>query len=84
MKRICEDDQVSGLEALIGEDVLLLCANYFYHGELVGLSESEVELEKPGIVYETGEWSEKGFADRQALPGNVFVRVEAIESYIQL
>ena len=82
MKRICEDDQQSGLEALIGESVLLLCSNYFYHGTIAALSDTDVELSDAGIVYETGSWADEGFADRQALPGNVFVRLQAVEAYV--
>ena len=83
MKRISEDDQQSGLEGLIGETVLLMCSNYFYHGTVVALSDTDVELSDAGIVYETGPWSDKEFKDRQALPGNVFVRLQAVESYVQ-
>ena len=82
MKRLCEDDTQSGLETLIGEKVLLLCMNYFYHGKLEALSDTDAELSDAGIVYETGRWSEAGFSDRQELPANVFVKISAIEAYL--
>jgi hypothetical protein len=82
MKRIIEDSEPNGLESLLGKRVLLMCANYFYEGKLIGVNKDFVLLEDPSIVYETGEWSNKGFADKQALhTGNWYVRVDAIESY---
>lgn len=67
MKRIIEDTDASGLDALMGERVLLMCANYFYEGKLTGVNETFVELEDAHIVYETGQWSDKKWADRQKL-----------------
>lgn len=84
MKRIVCDKEESGLERFMGETVLLLCGNYFYYGKLVALSDTDIELKEAGIVYETGNWSEKGFDDFQKLPGNVFVKVQAVEAYVQM
>lgn len=84
MKRICEDEQQSGLEGLIGESVLLLCSNYFYHGKVEALSDTDVELSDAGIVYETGSWEDEGFTDKQDLPANVFVKIQAVEAYVQV
>ncbi len=84
MKRLCEDDQQSGLEALIGESVLLLCGNYFYHGTVEALSDTEIELSNAGIVYEVGPWDDEGFADIQKLPGNVFVHLQAVEAHVPM
>ena len=73
---------VSGLEALLGENVLLMCSNYFYAGKLVGVNASHVELEEASIVYETGEWSEKSYADIQKLHAKKwYVQTVSIESY---
>lgn len=82
MKRIIEETEGQGLESLLGEKVLLLCANYFYTGKLTGVNETCVELTDPAIVYETGEWSAKTYKDEQKI--NVkkfFVRITAIESF---
>jgi len=83
MKRLCDDETNNGLEQLIGETVLLMCANYFYHGRIKALSDTDVELSEASIVYDTGPWDEEGFSDQQTLPGNVFVRLQAVESYVQ-
>ena len=68
--RIIESEELSGLEALLGENVLLLCANYFYSGKLAGVNKSCVELENPCIVYETGAWDNKAYTDVQKLQQN--------------
>ena len=72
----------AGLDSLMGERVLLLCANYFYTGKLTGVNSEFVELEDPAIVYETGQWSEKAYSDEQKLHTKTFfVRTAAIESF---
>jgi hypothetical protein len=82
MKRLIEDDGASGLEELIGETVLLMCANYFYAGKLVGVNTNCVELAEAAIVYEPGQWSDKGYKDAQKLAAKKwFVSISAIESY---
>jgi hypothetical protein len=81
MKRIVEETEISGLEALLGEQVLLMCANYFYAGKLVGVNTSCVELSDAAIVYETGPWTEKGYKDSQKLSAKKwYVATAAIES----
>ena len=66
----------------MGENVLLLCMNYFYTGKLVGVNDTFVELENPAIVYETGAWNEKGFKDAQPLHvSTFFVQKQAIEAF---
>jgi len=72
-----------GLLALLGKRVLLMCLNYFYEGDLVGVNDTCVLLEDAGIVYETGKWSEKSWADRQQLPGPHYVQISAIESFCE-
>ena len=82
MKKIIETTDAAGLDALLGENVLLICAAYFYTGRLSGVNETFVELENPSIVYETGAWSEKGYRDAQKLHVNKFyVQRAAIESF---
>ncbi len=82
MKRICDDDKETGLEDLLGEKVLFLCASYFYHGTVEAVSEQEVTLADAGIVYETGPWSDSGFSDKQELPAPITIRLSAVESYV--
>ena len=84
MKKIVSVQEVNGegLEGLLGERVLLMCANYFYHGKLVGINTDCVLLEDAAIVYETGEWSAKQFQDRQPIGVDKFyVNKAFIESY---
>lgn len=57
MKKLVEEVSGEGLEKLLGERVMLMCANYFYTGKLIGVNSDCVLLQDPGIVYETGEWS---------------------------
>lgn len=84
MKKLVEVVEVEGegLDSLMGQNVLLLCANYFYTGKLVGVNETYVKLESPAIVYETGAWSEKGYRDSQKLHVQEFyVQRNAIEAF---
>ena len=80
MKKIVEVSD-EGLEGLMGEKVTLLCMNYFYAGKLVGVNSNCVLLDDPKIVYETGEWSGKDWADAQSLPGPIYVMISAIEAF---
>lgn len=76
------DVEGEGLESLLGERVLLMCANYFYTGKLIGVNAEFVCLEDPAIVYETGQWTAKTFQDEQRLHAKTFyVRTAAIESF---
>lgn len=82
MKKIVEEIAGEGLEKLLGERVLLLCANYFYSGKLIGVNEDCVLLEDPAIVYETGAWSEKKTTDEQKLHSKFwYVQRSFIESF---
>jgi hypothetical protein len=84
MKKLVDviEVQGEGLDSLIGEQVLLMCANYFYTGQLTGVNDSFVQLTGPSIVYETGAWSNKAYADAQKLHVDVwYVQRTAIESF---
>jgi hypothetical protein len=82
MKRLIEETEDDGFTVLLGEQVTLLCANYFYTGKLVGANAEFVELADPAIIYETGEWTAKGWKDVQALGCKTLrVRTAAIEAY---
>lgn len=84
MKRIAQVVEVEGegLEALLGEEVLLFCMNYFYAGKLAGVNESFVLLENPSIVYETGDFKTKGYGNAQKLhTDKLYVQRGAIEAF---
>ena len=80
MKKIVEVSD-EGFEGLLGETVTLFCMNYFYTGKLVGVNASCVKLDDPKVVYETGEWSAKDWADAQSLPGSIYVQVSSVEAF---
>ena len=67
MKRLIEDVENEGLDALLGDRVLLMCAGYFYEGKLIGVNDSFVKLDDAHIVYSTGTWSDKEYSDIQKL-----------------
>ena len=78
------EDENEGLIALLGEDVLLLCCNYFYTGKLVGVNKTCVLLENPSLVYETGAWKTKGYSDSQKLhTDKLYVQTAAIEAFMK-
>ena len=83
MKKIVSVQEVSGegLEALLGEQVILMCVNYNYSGKLVGVNDKCVLLENAFIVYETGEWSAKSWKDAQKVGDKWYVSTASIESY---
>lgn len=83
MKKIVSVVEVEGegLHALLGQRVTLLCMNYIYTGDLVGVNETCVLLEKPAIVYETGPFTDNKWKDAQALPNSLYVQTSAIESF---
>jgi len=80
--KIIQETQGEGLVGLLGKRVLLMCSTYFYSGKLVGVNDTDVKLEDAGIVYETGPWSQKGYADEQKVgDGAMYVRTSSIEAY---
>ena len=83
MKKVVEVTEAGeGLEALLGQEVMIFCVNYIYAGTLTGVNDNCVQLTKAKIVYETGPFTEKGYQDAQLLPGSFwYVQVSAIESF---
>jgi ferredoxin-fold anticodon binding domain-containing protein len=84
MKKLIQVQEVEGqgLEALLGKTVLLFCVNYIYTGVLIGVNEHDIILDKAGIVYETGAFTDKKLKDCQFLPSSEWrIRTSAIESY---
>lgn len=86
MKKLVQVQEVDGegLVGLMGQNVTLFCMNYIYTGKLVGVNDTCVMLEKAKIVYETGAFDKKDWADAQALPNNLYVATGAIESFTVL
>jgi hypothetical protein len=80
LKTIEENDQ-EGLMSLIGQRITLFCMNYIYTGDLNGVNETQVKLDNPAIVYETGEFSSASWKDAQKLPNTIYVRLSAVEAY---
>jgi len=73
--------EVENLDDLIGKKMLFQCARYIYYGKVKTINSAYIELEKAGIVYETGELKATSVSDFQELPSNVFVMRNAIESF---
>ena len=85
MKKLIEIDENEGFEALMGERVTLLCANYFYVGKLIGVNTDCILLKDAAIIYETGAWDEKGYSDEQKLPTEkLYIQKAAIEAFGKL
>ena len=82
MRRIIEEEELSGLEKLLGQKVLLMCSSYFYTGTLVGVNSDHVVLSDPKIVYETGPWNQGSYKDVQPMVTSEWcVAIRHIESY---
>lgn len=70
-----------GFMALLDEVITIFSLNYIYTGKLIGISSTCVLLENPSIVYETGDFSSKGWKDAQKLPNQIYVQTGCIESF---
>lgn len=82
MKKLIEQVDGEGLDGLLGERVLIMCAGYFYEGKLIGVNDTFVKLSDAAIVYSTGEWSVNTYADIQKLhQSEWYVQRGMIESY---
>ena len=83
MKKIVQVTEVEGegLVSLLGRKVELFCVNYIYTGVLEGVNSTCVLLKDAKIVYETGAFNNKTYADAQALGSNLYVQIAAIESF---
>ena len=81
MKKIIEESSVEGLEKLLGERITLFCCRYIYTGKLISVNDDCVMLSDCGIVYETGELTDKTWKDYQKLPHDWYVSKQSIESF---
>ena len=83
MKKLVKVEEVEGegLVGMMGERVFLMCATYFYSGVLVGVNDSFVKLDDCHIVYSTGEWSAKQWANAQRIGNGHYIMLGAVESF---
>lgn len=82
MRKLVEQVDNEGLDSLLGERVLLMCAGYFYEGKLIGVNDTFVKIDDAAIIYSTGDWSDKSYADIQKLHQKEwYVSRGLIESY---
>lgn len=81
MKKIIETQEKEGYENLLGERITLFCCRYIYTGKLVGVDDTTLKLENPGIVYETGSFNDKAWGDMQKLPNDWYVEQSSVESF---
>lgn len=83
MKRLVEEVQGDGLEKLLGERVILICAGYFYEGKLVGVNTHDVVLSDPQIVFDVGDWNSSDYSTVESIKhaDEWFVKTQSIESY---
>lgn len=82
MKRVIVQSTNEGLESLLGEKVTIFCTRYIYTGILTGLNDNFCLLTNPYIVYETGAWDKKDWADAQKLPKDEwYIMLHSIEGF---
>jgi hypothetical protein len=79
-----ENENQGGLRSLVGKRVTLFCVNYIYTGQLMAVSDSDVVLTDPAIVYETGPLKTKKWKDAQHFPNDWHVHRSSIESFGEL
>ena len=70
-----------GLIALLNQEVLIFCFNYFYYGKLAGVNNTCIKLENVYQVFETGAFSDSKFKDAQKLASEWYIQLSAIESF---
>ena len=84
MKKAVKVEEVEGegFLALLNKRVLVMTAGYFYEGELEGVNDTCIKLKDPHIVYSTGAWDEKTYADMQKLhKPEWYIQLGLIESF---
>jgi hypothetical protein len=85
VKKEVEIVETEGLAALLGEKVFIMCLNYMYSGKLTGVNDSCILLEDAYLVYETGSWDKKTWADAQRLPADEwYINKAIIESFAKV
>jgi hypothetical protein len=56
------------MEKLLNQIITVFCARYIYTGKLIKIEDEYITLERPSIVYETGNFDSEKWADAQLLP----------------
>lgn len=81
MKKLVEQVDGEGFEALMGEVITVFCLNYIYTGKLIGVNGTCILLDSPKIVYETGPFDNNKWTDAQSLPNQLYIQTGCIESF---
>ena len=82
MKMLIKETEQEGLVSFLGKRILLMCAGYFYEGELIGVNDKCVKIKDPSIVYSTGKWSDNKYEDTQKLNSDYwYVSTNLIEAF---
>lgn len=72
----------SGYSQLIGETITVYTCRYIYHGKLIEEGEDYIKLLNPAIIYETGSYEDKNFADKQSLHTETWnIAKQSVESF---
>ncbi len=66
-KKVTTRKVATGLESLLGQNILIFGLNYIYTGKLTGVDAHSILLSDPSIVYETGPFTQRGYGDVQKL-----------------
>ena len=78
---VVEEVEDEGLMSLLGEGVVLFCANFIYAGRLIGVNKTCVKLENAHIVFETGDFGAKQYKDAQRIGDEHYITTNAVESF---
>lgn len=75
--------EIKSMEELVGENYLFQCARYIYHGKVKSVNSTYIVI-KGGVVFETGDYSDKSPKDKQDLPYDIHIMRQAIESFYKM
>lgn len=83
MKKVVTVEEVEGegLLALIGKPVMVMCMNYFYTGELIGVNDTCILLKNCHQIFETGSHKDAKFKDAQWIGDEWYIQTSSIESF---
>jgi hypothetical protein len=70
-----------GLMSLIGKNVLVMCMNYFYAGQLIGVNDTCIKIGNCHQILETGPHKDAKFKDAQWIGDNWYIQTSSIESF---
>ena len=95
-KKMVEVEEITGMNTVITEEeggyILLLgkkvffhCMNYHYSGTLVGINTTCIELADAYVVFSTGSYTDKKWADAQRThSGKAYINVACIEAFWEI